>query len=60
MKINSRINILVASGYSAELEKKRLQEAGAKGFIAKPYKMKAMLKTVREILDGNRGLRKYG
>ncbi len=51
LKIDSRINVLVASGYSAQVDEKTLRETGARGFIAKPYQMKAMLKMVREIID---------
>jgi PAS domain S-box-containing protein len=51
LKIDAGINILVASGYSAEFEEKTLREAGARGFIAKPYQMKAILKMVRGMLD---------
>ena len=52
LKIDSRINVLVASGYSAEFEEKKIRETGARGFISKPYHMKQILKTVREVLDG--------
>jgi len=51
LKIDSRINVLVASGYSAQVDEKTLRETGAGGFIAKPYQMKAMLKMVRRVLD---------
>jgi len=51
LKIDSRINVLVASGYSAQVDEKTLRETGARGFIAKPYQMKEMLKMVRRILD---------
>ena len=52
LKIDSGIKILVASGYySPEVEEKTLRETGARGFIAKPYQMKAMLKMVRGIID---------
>ena len=52
LKIDSEIKILVASGYySPEVEEKTLRETGARGFIAKPYQMKALLKMVRGILD---------
>jgi len=51
LKIDSRINVLVASGYSAQVDEKTLRETGARGFIAKPYQMKTMLKMVRRVLD---------
>ncbi|MEA3415151.1 MAG: PAS domain S-box protein [Thermodesulfobacteriota bacterium] len=51
LKIDSGINVLVTSGYSSQVDEKTLRETGARGFIAKPYQMKAMLKMVRGILD---------
>ena len=51
LKIDSRTNVLVASGYSAQVDEKTLRETGARGFIGKPYQMKEMLKMVRRILD---------
>ncbi|MEA3429103.1 MAG: response regulator, partial [Thermodesulfobacteriota bacterium] len=51
LKIDSEIKILVASGYSSQVDEKTLRETGARGFIAKPYQMKAMLKMVRGMLD---------
>ena len=51
LKLNSGINVLVASGYSSQVDEKTLRETGVRGFIAKPYQMKAMLKMVRGILD---------
>jgi len=51
LKIDSGIKVLIASGYSFQVDEKTLRETGARGFIAKPYQMKAMLKIVRGILD---------
>ena len=51
LKIDSGINVLIASGYSSQVDEKTLRETGARGFIAKPYQMKALLKMVRGILD---------
>jgi len=51
LKINPRARVLIASGYSVDGPTKKALEAGAKGFISKPYDIKQMLKVVRETLD---------
>ena len=39
VKIDSQVKVLVASGYSAAGETKKTIEAGASGFVGKPYDM---------------------
>ena len=51
LKINPRAKILIISGYPAEGPGKEALEAGAKGFVGKPFDLAHMLKTVRKILD---------
>ena len=51
LKINPQARVLIASGYSVNGPTKEALEAGAKGFISKPYDVKKMLKAVREALD---------
>ena len=51
LKMNPRLKVIIASGYSINGPTKEVIEAGAKGFISKPYDMRGMLKTVRKILD---------
>ncbi len=51
LKINPQAKILVVSGYSASGPGKEALEAGARGFVGKPFDVGDMLKTVREILD---------
>ena len=51
IRINPQTKVLIASGYSAKTRTKGMIEAGAKGFISKPYEMSQMLNLVREILD---------
>jgi two-component system, cell cycle sensor histidine kinase and response regulator CckA len=43
--------VLIASGYSVNGQGKGSLEAGARGFIGKPYQLSALLNKVREILD---------
>ncbi len=55
LKINPKAKILISTGYSSSDETTRMRiEALASGYVAKPFTLSDMLKTVREILD--RGL----
>jgi two-component system cell cycle sensor histidine kinase/response regulator CckA len=51
LKIDPKARVLIASGYSAEGEAKGALGKGARGFVGKPYNMKGMLRSVREVLD---------
>ena len=51
LKMDPDTNIIIASGYSTDFQKKKIYEIGAKGFIAKPYQMKQVQKMVRQMLD---------
>jgi PAS domain S-box-containing protein len=53
IKIDPQVKVLVASGYSANESAKETIEAGAKGYIGKPYSVRQMLKVVRQVLDQN-------
>ncbi|MFH1113473.1 MAG: PAS domain S-box protein [Pseudomonadota bacterium] len=48
---NPSVRVAIASGYSANGPTKEALAAGAKGFIHKPYNIREMLATVREVLD---------
>ena len=50
LRLDSQVKVLVASGYAAQEEAKAMIEAGAAGFIGKPYQLKSLLKKIREIL----------
>jgi two-component system cell cycle sensor histidine kinase/response regulator CckA len=50
-KMNPKLKVIIASGYSINGSTKEALEAGAKGFIGKPYNINQMLKAVREALD---------
>ena len=54
VKMDPDIKVLVASGYS-EFQKEDIRKAGVRGFLAKPYGIKQLLKTVRTTLDGRLG-----
>jgi CheY-like chemotaxis protein len=49
--INPHAKVIIASGYASNGYEKDALEAGAVGFIGKPYKMAEMLKMVRRVLD---------
>jgi len=52
LKINSKAKILISTGYSSSDDMTRTRmEALASGFVAKPFALSDMLRTVREILD---------
>ena len=51
MEIDPRVPVIVASGYSEKIHAREVLEAGARGFVRKPYRMDDMLKKIREVLD---------
>ena len=51
LEMNPGIAVLVASGYTSEDRVNKTLEAGARGFIGKPYRLGDLLTKVRSILD---------
>ncbi|MBM4329559.1 MAG: response regulator, partial [Deltaproteobacteria bacterium] len=51
LKFDPQAKVLIASGFAANGQAKETIEIGAVGFVDKPYRMKAMLQAVREVLD---------
>lgn len=51
MNIDPKAKVLLASGYSTDGPVKDLLEAGARGFIAKPYQLTDLLNMVLTVLD---------
>ncbi len=51
LKRDPDIKVVIASGYSPDGDAKSAMDAGAKGFISKPYNVRNMLKEVREVID---------
>jgi PAS domain S-box-containing protein len=51
LKISPKARVLIASGYSPDASTKGALEAGAAGFINKPYDNKQLLDLVRKVLD---------
>ncbi|MBI5249287.1 MAG: PAS domain S-box protein [Desulfomonile tiedjei] len=51
LRIDPKVKVLIASGHAATESTKECIEHGAKGFIAKPFRLKELLRQVRKILD---------
>jgi DNA-binding NtrC family response regulator len=51
LKINPGVRVLIASGFSPYGSAEDQNQAGARGFVGKPYGIRQLLNTVREILD---------
>ncbi|MCF8044263.1 MAG: PAS domain S-box protein [Desulfarculaceae bacterium] len=45
------VQVIVASGYSPDVQAGVLKETGAEGFVAKPYRLEDLLNAVRRVLD---------
>ena len=52
IKLNSSVKVIIASGYSINGQVKKTMEAGAKGYVGKPYQIVDLLEKVRSTLDG--------
>jgi two-component system cell cycle sensor histidine kinase/response regulator CckA len=51
LKIDPKVRVLIASGYSAEKSVRETIQMGAKGFVTKPFRERELLRDVRDILD---------
>jgi PAS domain S-box-containing protein len=51
LKLDPHAQVLIASGYSPDGPTKGALEAGARGFVSKPYDTRQLLHLVRQILD---------
>ncbi len=51
MKINPHLKVIVASGYMADPSVHTALEAGARGFVGKPFRATELLQKVRQTLD---------
>ena len=51
LNFNPEAKVIITSGYSFDLQVKKSMEAGAKGYIGKPYQVTDLLNTVRAVLD---------
>ena len=53
LKIDPKLKVIIATGYSADQMKEIASGNGARGFLRKPFQLVQMLNTVREVLDKN-------
>jgi len=53
LELDPQAQVVIASGYSPDGPTKGALEAGAKGFLSKPYDTRELLQLVRKILDEN-------
>jgi len=51
MRINPRVKVIVASGYSPDGYPQEFLDVGAREFLRKPYEMMELLRRVRDVLD---------
>ena len=51
LKIDPQVNVLIASGYSADASLRETIQMGAKGFVSKRFRVKERLRDVRKVLD---------
>jgi two-component system, cell cycle sensor histidine kinase and response regulator CckA len=49
--INPEVKVLMTSGYSSSQQIEELIQAGAAGFISKPYRPEDFLSHIRRIID---------
>ena len=52
MKIRPDIPVIICTGYSERMDDRRARELGIKGLIMKPFTIRSLSKTVRNVLDG--------
>jgi two-component system cell cycle sensor histidine kinase/response regulator CckA len=51
VEMNPRVKVIIASGYSVNGPTKDAIDAGAKGFVGKPYEVRQMLLAIRKVMD---------
>jgi PAS domain S-box-containing protein len=51
MKIRADIPVIICTGYSERIDEQRAEDLGIKGLIMKPFTIRGLSKTVREVLD---------
>ena len=54
LRLDPRVKVLIASGYSVNGRLEETLRSGARAFISKPYELRDLLKRVRDILDEDR------
>ena len=53
LRVNPNAKVIIASGFPESGQSDNARTSGSRGFVGKPYNMRKLLNTVREILDKN-------
>lgn len=51
LEYDSKVRVLISSGYSVNGQAAKSLDSGASGFIGKPYQLKELMLKIREVLD---------
>jgi DNA-binding NarL/FixJ family response regulator len=51
VEMNPQVKVIIASGYSFNGPSKNAIDAGARGFVGKPYEVSQMLQAIRKVMD---------
>jgi PAS domain S-box-containing protein len=51
MEIRPEIPVIICTGYSEQIDESRAKALGIKGFLMKPFTIRELSKTVRQVLD---------
>jgi two-component system, cell cycle sensor histidine kinase and response regulator CckA len=51
LKVNRHVRVIVSTGHSLDARERLHVGSLAKGFVNKPYEVRQMVQTVREVLD---------
>jgi len=51
MQIRPEIPVIICTGHSEQIDESRAKEMGIKGFLMKPFTIRELSKTVRQVLD---------
>ncbi|MBF0527963.1 MAG: hypothetical protein HQK55_01575 [Deltaproteobacteria bacterium] len=54
LKVDQSAKVVIASGYSADAQLKKSLDAGAAGYVGKPYQLNDLLNNIRTVLDGKK------
>jgi len=54
-KVNPHVQVLLSSGYSLDGDARAVLDAGARGFIQKPYRRQALARILSEVLGDHAG-----
>ena len=51
LRMDPAVKVVIASGYSVNEQVRRSLEAGAAGYVGKPYQINELLELLRDVLD---------